>query len=94
MGKPELDKVIMGQGSSWGYNFNSLEGCSHNSSDDKVDDKIDGTDVTLNTMSKMDAPHPKPGSDNPGFDKGFWAKAKPQMDTVGEGMLTRKLQDK
>ena len=93
MGRPELDPTIMKQGSSWGYNYNSTEGCNHDTADDKVDKTIDGIQVTLNTPSKMDAPHPKPGSENPGFDKTFWAKAKPQMDTVGEGLLTRKLKD-
>ena len=93
MGKIELDQKIMGQMDSWGNGYNSLEGCSHDSDDDKVDSKISSKDQTLNVPSKMDAPHPKLSSDNPGFDKSFWAKANPSSDTTGHGTLTRKLKD-
>lgn len=93
MGPIKLDPVIMKQGSSWGYNYESMEGCGHDPADDKVTPEIAGKDVTINRMSKMDVSHAKPDAKNPGFDKGFWAKAKPQMDTVGEGLLTRKLKD-
>ena len=93
MGKIELDKLIIGQENAWGGNYNSMEGCSHDSSDDKIDSKIEGKEITLNVMSTMDAPRPKTSAENPGFDKGFWAKAKPLQDTTGHGTLTRKLKD-
>jgi len=94
MGRPELDNRIMKQMGSWGNNFNSMEGCDHNSEADKIDKKIDGKDITLNKMNLMDASHAKPSSDNPGVDKSFWAKADPQTDTTGHGKLTRSLKDK
>jgi hypothetical protein len=88
MGKPELDKQIMGTMKTWGGNYDSTVGDNHDTCSDKIDKQIDGKDVTLNVMSKMDAPHPKPASDNPGVDKAFWAKGDPQMDTTGHGKLT------
>lgn len=94
MNKPQLDNVIMKQSNAWGANFNSMEGCRHNSEMDEVEDKVNGKDVTINIMSKMDASHAKPGADNPGFDKGFWAKADPQSDTVEGFKLTRALKDR
>lgn len=93
MGPIKLDPKIMGTMKSWGDNYNSMEGCGHDPADDKVTSEITAKEVTLNTPSKMDAPHPKQGSDNPGFDKGFWAKADPLNDTTGHGKLTRKLKD-
>ena len=93
MGPIKLDPAIMKTMETWGGNYDSTVGCSDDTSDNKVDSKIAGKDVTINKMSQMDAPHPKSSSDNPGFDKGFWAKASPQKDTVGEGLLTRKLKD-
>lgn len=93
MGKPDLDPRIMNTMERWGGNYDSDVGCSHNGVADKKTDEIESKNVTLNIMSKMDASHAKPSSKNPGFDGGFWAKAKPQMDTVGEGLLTRKLKD-
>lgn len=93
MGKPDLDPMLMKQMDSWGANYNNMDGCSHDSDDDKVDQKIASKDQTLNVPSKMDAPHPKASSDNPGFDKGFWAKAKASTDTTGHGTLSRKLKD-
>jgi hypothetical protein len=95
MGKPELDKLIMDQEKVWGGNYNNTtEGCSHDSSDDKIDPKIEGRDVTVNIMAKMDSPHPKLDSQNPGLDKSFWAKANPTTDTVEGFKLTRALKDK
>lgn len=91
MGPIKLSPVIMKTMDSWGNNFDSDVGCSHDSEDDKVTKEITSVDVTLNTPSKMDAPHPKKG--NPGFDKAFWAKANPLDDTTGHGKLTRKLKD-
>ena len=91
MGPIKLDSKIVNQMESWGGNYNSMDGCSHDSADDKVTKEIDSKDITLNVPSKMDAPHPKTG--NPGVDMGFWAKAKPLSDTTGHGTLTRKLKD-
>lgn len=93
MGPIKLDSKIMSQGKAWGYNYDSDEGCGHDPADDKVDSKITAKDITLNKMSKMDASHAKPSSDNPGFDKSFWGKAEPPADTTGHGKLTRKLKD-
>lgn len=93
MGPIKLDSKIMSQGKSWGYNYDSTEGDNHNKVADKKTDQIESKNVTLNIPSKMDASHAKPSSDNPGFDKGFWAKADPLMDTTGHGKLTRKLKD-
>lgn len=88
MGPIKLDKKIMGTMKTWGGNYDSDEGDSHDTSSDKIDKKIDGKDVTENVMSQMDASHAKPDSCNPGFDKAFWAKADPSMDTTGHGKLT------
>ena len=93
MGPIKLDSKITGQMKTWGGNYDSDEGCNHNGVADKISQEIDSKSVTLNTMSKMDASHAKPSSDNPGFDKGFWAKADPSSDTTGHGKLTRKLKD-
>ena len=94
MGRPELDPQIMGTMKTWGGNYDSTVGDNHNGVADKIDQKIDGKDVTLNVMSKMDASHAKPSSDNPGVDKSFIdGKSKPLMDTTGHGRLTRSLQD-
>ena len=93
MDRPKLDPEIMKQGKSWGYNYDSMEGCGHDPADDKVTSDIVGKDVTVNVMSKMDTSHAKPAKDNPGFDKSFWAKADPQTDTVEGFKLTRKLKD-
>lgn len=93
MGKPELSKTIMGTMGTWGGNYNSNVGCSHDTGSDKVDQKIDSKEVTLNKMSQMDASHAKPGSMNPGVDKGFLGKANPVMDTTGHGKLTRNCKD-
>jgi hypothetical protein len=92
MGKPELDQLIIKQSNAWGENYNSEAGCDHNSEADKIDSKVNGKDVTINIMSKMDSPHPK--TDNPGVDKAFWAKANPTTDTVEGFKLTRSLKDK
>lgn len=91
MGPIKLDPKIMKTMKSWGDNYNSLEGCGHDSDDDKLDSEINSKDITLNIPSKMDAVHPK--TNNPGVDMGFWAKAKPLSDTTGHGTLTRKLKD-
>ena len=94
MGKPELNKQIIGAMPTWGGNFDSTVGCNHDTMADKVDQKIDSKEITLNTMSKMDASHAKPSSCNPGVDKGFInGKSAPQMDTTGHGKLTRSLKD-
>lgn len=93
MGPIKLDSKIMGQMEKWGGNYDSTEGCNHNSVADKKTAEIESKNVTLNIPSKMDASHAKPSSDNPGFDKSFWAKADPLMDTTGHGKLTRKLKD-
>lgn len=87
MGKPELDSRITGQMKTVGGNYNSMEGCSHNSKADKVSAKITSKSVTLNT--NMDPNEAKPSSDNPGVDRAFLAKGNPQMDTTGHGKLTR-----
>jgi len=91
MGPIKLDNTIMGTMKGWGNNFDSTVGCNHDTDDDKIDQKIDSKSITLNKMSEMDASHAKPSSCNPGIDKGFWAKADPQMDTTGHGKLTRTL---
>lgn len=93
MGPIKLDSKIMKQGSSWGYNYDSTDGCGHNSTADKKDSTLTSKEITLNTMSKMDAERAKPGSKNPGVDKSFLAKGEPSMDTTGHGKLTRKLKD-
>lgn len=93
MGPIKLDKRIMDTMGSWGNNFDSDVGDNHNTMADKIDKEIDGIDVTLNVMSKMDASHPKTSAENPKVDMGFLAKAKPLMDTTGHGKLTRSLQD-
>lgn len=93
MGKIDLDKRIMGQMETWGGNYNSTEGDNHCSEADKISKEIDSKEITLNVMAKMDASHAKPDSMNPGFDKAFWAKAQPQMDTTGHGKLTRAVKD-
>lgn len=71
MNMPKLDKLIMDQGNSWGANWNSMEGCGHDTDEDVVDKEIDGIQVTQNIMSLMDAPHPKPDEDNQALIKYF-----------------------
>ncbi len=93
MGKIELNKQIIGSMGTWGGNYSSTVGCSHDTMADHIDQEIENEDITLNKMSKMDASHAKTASKNPGFDKGFWAKANPLMDTTGNGKLTRSLKD-
>lgn len=94
MGPIKLDPKIMNQGKAWGYNWDNTDGDNHNGVADKIDDTIDGKDVTINVMSKMDASHSKPKGKNPGVDKHFLDElSKPQMDTVGEGKLSRSLKD-
>lgn len=93
MGPIKLDPQIMNTMKTWGNNYNSKVGDDHDTCSDKVDKTIESKDVTINVMSKMDASHAKPDSMNPGVDKSFLAKAKPQTGTVGEGLLTRKLRD-
>ncbi len=93
MGPIKLDPRIMKTMQSWGNNFDSTVGDNHNTMADKLDDQIENKDITLNVMSKMDAPHPKTSAENPKVDMGFLNKAKPLMDTTGHGKLTRSLQD-
>ena len=93
MGPIKLDPQIMNTMEKWGGNYQSTVGDNHNGVADKIDSKIDSKDITLNKMSEMDASHAKPSADNPGFDRGFWAKADPLQDTTGHGKLTRKLKD-
>lgn len=93
MGPIVLDPKIMNTMDKWGGNYDSPVGDNHNGVADKINQKIDGKDVTLNIMSQMDADHGKPNNMNPGVDNGFLAKAKPLMDTTGHGKLTRSLKD-
>ena len=59
---------------------------------DKITKSIVGKDV-MGNVGNLDPNRAKPSNLNPGFDKGFWAKAKPLEDTTGHGTLTRKLRD-
>lgn len=93
MGRPELDKRITNSMKGWGAGYDSTVGCSHDTMADTIDSIIDSKSVTLNSMDKMDASHAKPSSKNPGVDRGFLAKANPQMDTTGHGKLSRSCQD-
>lgn len=93
MGKIQLNKMIMNSMDKWGANFDSDYGDQHNPMADKLSPKINSKDVTLNKMSDMDSPVPKPKNMNPGIDMGFLNKGNPIKGTVGEGLLTRKCQD-
>lgn len=93
MGKPELNKQIIGAMPTWGGNFDSDVGCNHNNVANKIDSTIDSKDVTINKLNQMDVSHAKPSSKNPGVDKSFLAKSAPSMDTTGHGKLTRSCQD-
>lgn len=93
MGPIKLDPRIMSTMKTWGGNYDSATGNSHNTEADVHDASIESKSVTLNIMSKMDASHAKPSNMNPGCDMGFLNKAKPQMDTTGHGKLSRSLKD-
>lgn len=92
MGPIKLDKQITGAMKTWGGNFDSNVGCSHNSEADTTTSKITSKKVTLNT--EMDPNMAKPKSMNPGVDKAFWGKAEPQSDTTGHGKLTKESHDR
>src|SRR5229473_2537817 len=51
MGKPELNKQIIGAMPTWGGNFDSTVGCNHDTMADKVDQKID-----IKAVSHVEAP--------------------------------------
>jgi hypothetical protein len=67
-------------------------GDNHNSVADKVSKELTGKDV-MGNVGNLDPNRAKPNSMNPGFDKGFWAKASPQKDTTGHGTLTKPIKD-
>lgn len=93
MGPIKLDPQIMNTMETWGNNYDSSVGNKHNKVADKIDPQINSKDITLNVMSKMDASHAKPSSEDPGVDMGFMNKGNPLMDTTGHGKLTRSLKD-
>ncbi len=82
-----LDNRITGGMKTWGGNYNSDVGCSHNPVADKINSKLTNKEQMGNHA--LDVNMAKPSSKNPGVDKAFLAKGNPQMDTTGHGKLTR-----
>lgn len=70
-----------------GWNYDSEVGCS-SPADPKLSPKLSADDAMGNPKD-LDPNKPKPSSQNPGKDMGFWGKANPQTDTTGWGKLTR-----
>lgn len=85
-----LDPKIVNTMKTWGGDYNSNVGCSHNTEADKISKQLVGN-VDINF--DLDPDKSKPSNMNPGVDKGFLGKGKPQADTTGHGTLTRSCRD-
>lgn len=89
MNTESLDKRIVGHMGPQGWNYQSDVGGSSSKVKGQKNSPAFTDPDTMRNVKNMDPLMAKPSSDNPGVDSSFWAKAKPQKDTTGHGLLTR-----